>query len=208
MVLMKMTSPDQFKKNPHLIYKIILAGDGGVGKTTLLQSKLAKKYSPVKQITIGINFDCYKITNFENEDVDILAFDLGGQEHFRFIHKAFTIGAKAAVVMYDLTRFPTIKSIPYWIKLLQAEYPSIPIVLAGAKRDLVDRETMVQFDAEIQQLIPTLPSETNLIDHVMFTSKSLGEVNQVFSEIQKLAVSWKNQMLAPPAATSEGSSLV
>ncbi len=196
------------KKNPNLIYKIIIAGDGGSGKTTLLRSKLAKKFTPVADITIGIDFDCYKITNYEEEDVDLLAFDLGGQEHFRFIHKAFTSGSKAAIIMYDLTRMTTVRSIPHWIALAQSKYPSIPIVLAGAKRDMVDRETMVEFDNEIQRLIRDLPHETNLIDHVMFTSHSLGEVNQVFAEIQKLAVSWKNQILAPKHMGIESSNTI
>ena len=185
------------RKNPNLIYKIIIAGEGGSGKTTLLRSKLAKEFTPVSKITVGIDFDCYKITNYEQEDVDLLAFDLGGQEHFRFIHSAFTSGCKAAIILYDLTRLSTVREIPHWIALAQSEYPSIPIVLAGSKRDLIDRETMMQFDDEIQLLIRELPLETNLIDHVMFTSHSVGEVNQVFAEIQKLAVSWKNQILAP-----------
>ncbi|MHA1520438.1 MAG: Rab family GTPase [Promethearchaeota archaeon] len=197
-----------FKKNPHLIYKIILCGEGGTGKTTLLRSKLAKKFIPVGSITIGVDFDCYKITNYEEEDVDLLAFDLGGQAHFRFIHKAFTSGSKAAIILYDLNRLSTVRSIPHWIALAQAEYPSIPIVLAGAKRDLVDRETMMQFDEEIQSLIRDLPPETNLIDHVMFTSHSMGEVNQVFAEIQKLAVSWKNQILAPKSLGIEGTNTI
>ncbi|MHA1675025.1 MAG: Rab family GTPase [Promethearchaeota archaeon] len=198
----------KLKKNPNLIYKIILAGAGGSGKTTLLRSKLAKKFITVSDITIGIDFDCYKIMNYKEEDVDLLAFDLGGQEHFRFIHSAFTRGSKAAIIMYDLTRLSTVHSIPHWIALVQANYPSIPIVLAGSKRDLVDRETMVEFDEEIQRLIRDLPAETNLIDHVMFTSHSMGEINQVFTEIQKLAVSWKNQILAPKSLGIESTNTI
>lgn len=184
------------KKNPHLIYKIILAGDGNCGKTTLLRSKLAKQFVPVEKITIGIDFDCYKIINYQEEDVDLLAYDLGGQKHFQFIHSAFISGAKAAIVFYDLTRASTVENLPHWINLVQTEYPSIPIVLAGSKRDLVDRETMDEFNQKIQEVIQQLPPHTNIVDHVMYSAYSLGECNQVFAEIQNLAVSWKNQMIA------------
>ncbi|MHA1776532.1 MAG: hypothetical protein DRO88_10220 [Promethearchaeia archaeon] len=185
------------KKNPRLIYKIVLAGDGGVGKTTLLRSKLAKRFIPVEKITIGIDFDCYQITNYVDEDVDLLCYDLGAQKRFHFIHSIFIPGSKAAVVIYDLTRPETVDNLPYWINLVQTEYESIPIVLAGSKRDLVDRKTMNAVNEKIGAILSILPSYTNIVDHVMYSAHSLGECNQVFMEVQKLAVTWKNQMLAP-----------
>lgn len=183
-------------KNPRLIYKIVLAGDSKVGKTTLLRSKIAKEFVPVEKITIGIDFDCYQILNYVDEDVDLLCYDLGAQKRFQFIHPAFISGTKAAVVLYDLTRPETVDNLPYWINLLQKEYDSIPIVIAGSKKDLVDRETMDAVNKQIEDILNKLPPQTNIVDHVMYSAHSVGECNQVFSEIQKLAVTWKNKMLA------------
>ena len=71
-------------KYPRPIYKIVIAGDGGVGKSTLLKTRVNRSYTPVDKITIGVDFGCYA-SQAADDSMTLLAFDLGGQEHFHFI---------------------------------------------------------------------------------------------------------------------------
>ncbi|UYP45618.1 hypothetical protein NEF87_001903 [Candidatus Lokiarchaeum ossiferum] len=174
------------------IYKTILAGDGGVGKTSLLKSKLAGKFTPEEKLTIGIDFDCYNIVS-EPKDVSILVYDLGGQERFQFIHKAFILGAKAAIILYDLTRISTLYHIPSWISLLQTEYPSIPILIVGSKKDLVNDDMLRTNISEWEVLKETLPKSANIIGHMTISAKHEKDCIDVFGEIKKLAIKWKEQ---------------
>ena len=174
------------------IYKTILAGDGGVGKTSLLKTKLAGKFTPEEKLTIGIDFDCYSVSS-DPKDVSILVYDLGGQERFQFIHKAFILGAKAAIVLYDSSRISTLYHLPSWISLLQTEYPSIPILVVGSKKDIVDAEMLEMNLKEWNVLKETLPKSANIIDHLTISAKNKSECDQVFDKIQKIAVKWREQ---------------
>ena len=180
-------------KYPRPIYKIILCGEGGVGKSTLLRSKVNEKYTPVEQLTIGIDFDCYAFEAKDNS-MTLLAFDLGGQEHFQFIHKAFIGGAKAGIIVYDLTKFRTFLKIPHWIELLQSEYPSIPILIVGSKKDIVDEETLIHAQKEWKIMKNDLPDTVNIIGHYQISSKNPDETKQVFRKIQDLAMTWKQRL--------------
>ncbi len=181
------------------VYKTILAGDGGVGKTSLLKTKLAGKFTPEEKLTIGIDFDCYNLKS-KPEDVSILVYDLGGQERFQFIHKAFILGAKAAIVLYDLSRISTLYHIPSWISLLQTEYPSIPILIVGSKKDLVDADMLEMSLKEWNVLKETLPKSANIINHLMISAKNKNECDEVFDEIQKIAIKLKEQANAKNSA--------
>lgn len=178
---------------PRPIYKIVICGEGGVGKSTLLRSKVNEQYSPVEQLTIGVDFDCYAFEGMD-DSMTLLAFDLGGQEHFHFIHQAFIGGAKAGIIVYDLTKFRTFLSIPKWIELLQSEYPSIPIIIVGSKKDIVDKETLEHAKKEWDLMKKDLPSSVNIIGHYHITSKDPADPEKIFEKIQDLALTWKQRM--------------
>ncbi len=179
-------------KYPNIIYKTILAGDAGTGKSTLLQSKLTGKFSPVEKLTIGIDFDCYPIES-KPDPVTLLIYDLGAASQFLFIHKAFIIGAKAAIILYDISRIETLYNVSHWISLLQSEYISIPIVIVGTKADLVSKDEIQKINKKWDKLSLSIPKSANLLDHIMISSKNIEDCNKAFSHITKLAVAWKSQ---------------
>ena len=190
------------------VYKCIIAGDGGVGKSTMIHSILTRDYFPASQITIGVDISIHREAMMEvwkesgpdssstGSALSLLLFDLGGQEQFHFIHQAFIIGAKAAVVVYDLTREDSFENIPHWVDLFQKEYPSIPILVIGAKRDLVSDDIVQAFTVKWDKVRKTFASDVNIIGHSTYSSKIPADREEIFTQLWKLAQSWQKQIFA------------
>ncbi len=179
--------------NPRMIYKVILAGDGGTGKSTFLRTKLTGRFTPAQRITIGIDFDCYVVDQIA-EPLSLLIFDLGGQKHFQFIHKAFILGGKAGIIFYDLTRPDTLQTLPHWVNLLQTEYPSIPILVCGTKRDLVESSVTRSLARQYNEIRKKLPPTANIIDHYQISCTIPDQCEEVFDQIQILAQKWRTTL--------------
>jgi small GTP-binding protein len=117
------------------IFKVIIAGDGGVGKTTLLHRYIEGKFLADTRMTIGVEF-FLKDLEIGNEKIKIQVWDFGGQEQFRFLHKRYIMGAKGALLLFDLTRFTTLKHLDEWVEICREEDPNLPILFIGTKMDL------------------------------------------------------------------------
>ena len=97
-------------------WKIILGGQGGVGKTTLLLRYLENRFVEDTKITIGVKFFLKKV-NREDTDVALLLWDLGGQKQFRFVQGRYMKGASAALVFFDAHRLKTLSQVPNWARI-------------------------------------------------------------------------------------------
>ncbi len=192
--------------NNKTVYKIIISGDGGVGKSTMIHSMLTRDYFPASGITIGVDISIHReatvalneidtpYTLSESEMLSLLLFDVGGQEQFHFIHKAFIIGAKAAVIVYDLTNPETFDNIPRWIDLFQAEYPSIPLFVVGTKRDLVSEKIVESFTIQWEEMRKSFASTVNIVDHFTFSSKIHADRDEMFAQLWNLAQAWQKKV--------------
>ncbi len=67
-----------------LVLKVMVAGDSGVGKTTLIRMFVSGIFDAATRMTIGVQFHVKSIT-YEGRPVSLQLWDLGGQDHFRFI---------------------------------------------------------------------------------------------------------------------------
>jgi GTPase SAR1 family protein len=172
----------------------------------MIQSMLTRDYFPASGITIGVDISIHReamvalneidppYTPSESEMLSLLLFDLGGQEQFHFIHSAFIIGAKAAVIVYDLTRAETFDNIPRWIELFQTEYPSIPIFVVGTKRDLVSEESVNSFITQWEQMRKSFAPDVNIVDHFTFSSKVHADRDEMFAQLWQLAQNWQKKV--------------
>ena len=118
-------------------FKICIVGDYGVGKSTLLHQFLEKRFLSNVESTIGSNFFVknVKIPN-TNSYVTLQIWDLAGQEHFKWVRRAFYIGAKGIVYVFDLTRKESFDHITNWKEEVTNAAGFIPNVLVGNKSDL------------------------------------------------------------------------
>ncbi|MHA1672523.1 MAG: Rab family GTPase [Promethearchaeota archaeon] len=167
------------KKN---IYKIVLAGDGGVGKSTLLATKTSGKFTYSSKITIGIDFNCFLVENSE-KSLSFLVYDLGGQKRFHFLHDAYLKGTKGAIILYDSTRQKTFENVPHWINLMLNENANMPIILVGAKIDLVQPEDIQSFHIKWEKLKLVIPGFENIVAHTFISSKDLIGLDELFATL-------------------------
>lgn len=138
------------------VWKIMVAGEGSVGKTTLLQTLLAEKFVDDAKLTVGIEFHGKEIIR-QARKIYMAFWDLGGQDRFKFLHDAFIKGARAAIVCFDMNRLESLSDARQWVHLIRGElYHSIPILLFGTKMDLVSENRQEDIKAAAQGLVDEL----------------------------------------------------
>lgn len=128
------------------IFKTIIVGDSGVGKTTLLYKYLYGEYISQYSSTIGVNYVSKKIVITNDTKIKIQIWDTAGQERFRSIIRSYFRNASGCIVVYDVTNATSFENCSYWITKVINENPNIKILLLGTKNDLIDRRT-ISFNA-------------------------------------------------------------
>jgi len=136
-----LVNDDSLSKNPiRYQFKIILLGDGGSGKTCLVNRFCYNLFKDTK-LTIGLSFNSYSLQAQENEKkfrIGLSIWDFGGQRRFKPLLPQFITGANAALFIHDLTSFRTLVNLEKdWLPILKANAGNIPIALLGTKSDLI-----------------------------------------------------------------------
>lgn len=118
--------------------KIILIGDGGTGKTSLVNQFVHRKFSSIYKTTIGVDITPYQVLVKESgETIRFVIWDMSGQTHFEQFRSRFYTGSSGAIVVYDLTNATSFLNIQSWIKECHNSCSkTIPITLVGNKADL------------------------------------------------------------------------
>jgi GTPase SAR1 family protein len=114
-----------------------------------------------------------------------LVFDLGGQERFQFLHDAFTTGIKAIILFYDLHRYTTFQSLRKWNMFLNATL-RVPVLICGAKSDLVSEDTIRDFQVEFAHLQNDHVVIQDVVDHLVFSSTNQKDIARVFMRIWEM----------------------
>ncbi|WZZ76807.1 hypothetical protein YC2023_088177 [Brassica napus] len=85
------------------LFKYIIIGDTGVGKSCLLLQFTDKRFQPVHDLTIGVEFGARMVT-VDGRPLKLQIWDTAGQESFRSITRSYYRGAAGALLVYDITR--------------------------------------------------------------------------------------------------------
>lgn len=125
--------------NPIAEFKIILMGDGGVGKTTFVGRHLTGEFEKKYIATQGVSVNSIVFyTNYG--PIKLHLWDTAGQEKFGCLREGYYIGANAAIIMFDVTSRITYKNVPKWFKDYRRICEDTPVVLVGNKVDHNDRK--------------------------------------------------------------------
>jgi len=120
-------------------FKLILVGDGGVGKTTFVKRHRTGEFEKKYVATMGVEVNPLPFSTSLGPVV-YNCWDTAGQEKFGGLRDGYYIGGQAAIIMFDVTARVTYKSVPHWHKDLVRVCENIPIVLCGNKIDCKDRK--------------------------------------------------------------------
>jgi small GTP-binding protein len=155
--------------------KIVVSGDGGVGKTSFLNRLIYNHFDEEKELTRGVDFYS-KIIQVNGTEYNFILWDFGGQKRFSEIVNNFVDGSLAAFILFDLSRLSTIDSVLNWINKLK-ELGNIPILLLGNKFDLMDRENIKLIDDYIEHIAE---QNENIFEYIKISSKTSYNINQAF----------------------------
>jgi small GTP-binding protein len=131
------------------IYKVVVLGDGAVGKTALRHRYLGEGFKQSYSMTIGADF-AVKRVELDGKEIVAQIWDLAGQLRFQSVREVYYQGATGALLVFDITRSSTFESIPQWVtELLENNKQKIiPMVLIGNKSDLRESSPeAISFDA-------------------------------------------------------------
>eukprot|EP01094_Clydonella_sp_ATCC50884_P001203 TRINITY_DN1089_c2_g1_i1.p2 TRINITY_DN1089_c2_g1~~TRINITY_DN1089_c2_g1_i1.p2 ORF type:complete len:221 (+),score=84.97 TRINITY_DN1089_c2_g1_i1:24-665(+) len=124
---------------PDHVFKLVLVGDGGVGKTTFVKRHLTGEFEKKYIATIGV--EVHPLAFHTNAgQVVFNVWDTAGQEKFGGLRDGYYIRGECAIIMFDVTSRITYKNVASWHKDLVRVCNRIPIVLCGNKVDVKDRK--------------------------------------------------------------------
>ncbi|HUU77779.1 MAG TPA: GTP-binding protein [candidate division Zixibacteria bacterium] len=116
--------------------KIVLLGDPGVGKTSLVQRYIFDHFQRDYMTTLGLNF-YVRTFEYPDAEVKLMIWDIAGQKSRRKIGLRYLQGASGALLAYDLTNQETFDNLPSWYEdLVSANGRDVPVVIVGTKLDL------------------------------------------------------------------------
>uniref|UniRef100_A0A7S3DHZ5 Ras-related protein Rab-14 n=1 Tax=Palpitomonas bilix TaxID=652834 RepID=A0A7S3DHZ5_9EUKA len=186
----------------NFIFKYILIGDMGVGKSCLLHQFTEKNFPENSTHTIGVEFGT-RIINVEGKSVKLQIWDTAGQERFRAVTRSYYRGAVGSLMVYDITRRSSFNHLASWLTDAKSlTHPNTCIMLIGNKTDLSeDREVSYE---EAQQFC-----EENDIIYIETCAKTGDNVEEAFLRTAKIIydrVKSGTLDLAMPEAASTASS--
>lgn len=120
------------------IFKYIIIGDMGVGKSCLLHQFTDMKFLADSPHTIGVEFGT-KIIEVMGKKIKLQIWDTAGQERFRAVTRSYYRGAAGALLVYDITRRATFNRLTSWLTdARNLTNPNTIIMLVGNKKDMED----------------------------------------------------------------------
>jgi len=156
------------------LYKVVVVGEGGVGKTTLIKRYTTGQFTQSKT-TIGVSFAIVTVP-LQGLTVKMQIWDLGGEERFRTLLPSFCKGAQGAIVVFDQSRYSTFLALPEWLELVKKNTDSIPIILAGSKSDLITDNPYIN---QIKELV----RKYSLKEFYPVSSKTGQNIDKIFMEM-------------------------
>ncbi|MFX1521643.1 MAG: Rab family GTPase [Promethearchaeota archaeon] len=150
--------------------KIVVAGDGGVGKTSLLNRYVSNEFMECMKLTVGADFFT-QVFDCKGSIIKLQLWDFGGEERFRFLLPDYCKGACGVLLAFDLTDYTTLHSIDEWMQIIKENTTAPVAILVGTKADsaeFLDEEVIKQFCIahKIDEFIPTSSKTGENVDFV------------------------------------------
>lgn len=162
--------------------KVTVIGDGSVGKTSLIQKFTQGIFKTDYIKTIGAQLTNYE-TEIDGYRIELIFWDIAGQDEFHFLRPTFYRNSKAAIIVYSLEENDlgerSFKHITKWCGDVKQFCGEIPVVLFANKVDLVNEKSVDR--EKIQNMV----KELNLLDYYLTSAKTGQGLDQAYNALIK-----------------------
>ncbi|XP_017052109.1 ras-related protein RIC1 [Drosophila ficusphila] len=167
------------------LFKILVLGDSGVGKTCLLMRFVDDRFTGKYVCTVGIDFKV-RLVEVAGQKVKLQIWDTAGEERFRSVMPSYFRGANGVLLVYDTTSAASFQHIEHWLEEMRRCCPHrINVLLVGNKCDDLERRQVSQEQA-------TIYADHRALAFREVSAKSGVNVNYVFAA---LAVNIYNRLV-------------
>ncbi len=167
--------------------KVVFLGDTSVGKSCLAVRFIKNEFFEFQEPTIGAAF-LGKTINVNDKKYKFEIWDTAGQERYRSLAPMYYRGAKAAVIVYDITDEDTFKGAKTWVSEIQKKSENCLILLVGNKVDLtMNRKVDIHM---VKDFV-----ENNNIIYMESSAKTGLNVDKIFTTIAENMVEEKDQVV-------------
>eukprot|EP01124_Arcella_intermedia_P025042 TRINITY_DN4387_c0_g1_i3.p1 TRINITY_DN4387_c0_g1~~TRINITY_DN4387_c0_g1_i3.p1 ORF type:complete len:176 (+),score=41.38 TRINITY_DN4387_c0_g1_i3:41-568(+) len=160
--------PDGHHNDDDFFLKLLLVGDSGVGKSSILLRFAENTFNESFTTTTGVGFKI-RTLHLPEGTIKLQIWDIAGQERFRTIISSYYRGAYGIIVVYDVTNVQTFANVQNWLQEIDRyACENVHKVLVGNKCDLVDRKVTTREIRLINQL------DNSPVQHALWLSCCLG----------------------------------
>ena len=159
-------------------FKVVLIGECGVGKTSIITQFIEQTFQEDQEPSIGGTSSTKSIICDNGKILKFEIWDTAGQERYRSLTKMFYKDANAAILVYDITNKESFEEIKnYWAnQIKESSPPGIILVIAANKYYIIDHEAVDEKEAR------KLAEELGAI-FVKTTAKETESINDIFIQI-------------------------
>jgi len=162
--------------------KVTVIGDGSVGKTSLIQKFTQGIFKTDYVKTIGAQLTNYE-TEIDGYRIELIFWDIAGQDNFHFLRPSFYRGSKAAIIVYSLEENDlgkrSFNHITTWHKDVKQFCGEIPVVLFANKVDLINEQNLDK--TKIQKLV----KELNFLGYYITSAKTGQGLDDAFDALSR-----------------------
>ena len=144
------------------VLKVVVAGNGNVGKTSLIRRFCEGKFEEARVATIGVDFQTQTV-DLAGKTVKLSIWDMAGQDRFQIIRAGFYSGSRASVLVYDVTEPESLESLVRWRDEILEAVDDQPFIVVGNKIDL-RRTQQPEHAQQFADLIKAPYLETSALD--------------------------------------------
>ena len=161
--------------------KVILAGDGAVGKSSLLRRYVFDDFTEQHRMTIGMDTHTTLTRVPGLGRVKIHTWDLAGQPQWSAVRESFYGGSHAMALVFDVNQPETVKHLPDWVHECRSKVPNIPVLVVASKIDLPRRVPVEKISRW---------ARINCHDYIETSSKKNYNVDEMFERLGTLGVNF------------------
>ena len=150
---------DDDDEDEYIPCKIVLLGEAGVGKTSIITRYISGSFSQIVMTSTGSSFVAKKIELEDKKKVKLQIWDTAGQEKYRSLAKIFYQSAAVAVLVYDITLKKSFEQIKeYWVKEIKENAPEDIIIAIAANKsdDYLNQEVTMDEGKELAKSLDAL----------------------------------------------------